>query len=274
LPNIIKEVTEKYGLEEGDLTKSRLKGRFRRNRSKFANGRGVNSPMFRVEKILVGSDPFILLDGHGSRFELPFVEYIHGDKEWTVCIGVPYGTSLWQVGDSKQQNCQYKDKSKEGKERIVTMKTKHGLRFTIIKQDIMWIFCYALEKSFARVDTNKYAIAERGWGPLNYVLLDHMVNLRDDSDRYFPQESLTNLNTTEGVAGDTIDLFMEEKTRREELQGVYRATRDRHQRETAQKKLDMGKRLTVGVWAATGNHCIDTECMEILHRQREKQKQK
>ncbi len=41
-----------------------------------------------------GIPPFLLLDGHGSRFELPFLEYImdkgHG---WKVCIGVPYGTS-------------------------------------------------------------------------------------------------------------------------------------------------------------------------------------
>jgi hypothetical protein len=148
-----------------------------------------------------GIDPFLLLEAHGSLFELPFVEYIHGDREWTVCIGVPYGTSLWQVGGSKQQNGQYKDKSKEGKEEILTTKTKHGLRF------VMWIVHYAWEKSFARVDTNKHAIAERGWGPLNYILLDHpelkalqdrvnMVNLRDDGDRYFPQESLRNLNTT------------------------------------------------------------------------------
>jgi hypothetical protein len=104
------------------------------------------------------------------------------------------------------------------------MKTKHGKRFTIIKQDVMWIVCYAWEKSFARVDTNKHAIAERGWGLLNYILRDHpelkalqdrvnMENLRDDGDRYFPQESLRNLNTSEGVAGDTIDVFMQEKAR-------------------------------------------------------------
>jgi hypothetical protein len=221
-----------------------------------------------------GIDPFLLLDGHGSRFELPFVEYIHGDDGWTVCIGVPYGKSLWQVGDSKQQNGQYKDKSKEGKERLLTMKTKRGLRFTIVKQDIMWIVRYAWEKSFARVETNKHAIAERGWGPLHYVLLDHpelkqiedrvsMVTLRDDGDRYFPQESLNDLNTTEGIAGDTIELFMEEKARREELDGMDRAGRDRQWRETAQKKLDMGKRLTSGIWAAAGNHCIDMECMAI-----------
>jgi hypothetical protein len=154
------------------------------------------------------------------------------------------------------------------------MKTKRGLRFTIVKQDIMWIVRYAWEKSFARVETNKHAIAERGWGPLHYVLLDHpelkqiedrvrMVTLRDDGDRYFPQESLNDLNTTEGIAGDTIELFMEEKARRGELDGMDRAGRDRRRRETAQKKLDMGKRLTAGIWAAAGNHCIDMECMAI-----------
>jgi len=45
--------------------------------------------------------PFLLVDGHGSRFELTFLEYILAPgTEWIVCIGVPYGTSYWQVGDS------------------------------------------------------------------------------------------------------------------------------------------------------------------------------
>ncbi len=55
--------------------------------------------------------PFLLLDGHGSRFELPFLEYVNSaDTKWTVCIGVPYGTNLWQVGDSAQQNGAYKSR--------------------------------------------------------------------------------------------------------------------------------------------------------------------
>jgi hypothetical protein len=234
---------------------------------------------------LDGIDPFLLLDGHGSRFELPFVEYIHGDYSRNVCIGVPYGTSLWQVGDSKQQNGQYKDKSKEGKEKVLTMKIKRGLKFTIIKQDIMWIVRYAWETSFARIETNKHAVAERGWGPLNYVLLDHpelkaiedrvsLVTLRDDGDRYFPQKNLNYLNTMEGIAGDTIELFLEEKSRREELDGMDRTGKDLRRQETAHEKLDMGKRLTAGIWTATGNHCIDTECMVILRRQIENNRQK
>ncbi len=42
------------------------------------------------------ADPFLLLDGHGSRFEIPFLNYINDPaSKWTVCIGVPYRTSLW-----------------------------------------------------------------------------------------------------------------------------------------------------------------------------------
>ena len=49
--------------------------------------------------------PFFILDGHKNRLELPFLQYINTPKDhWVVCIGVPYGTALWQVGDSKEQN--------------------------------------------------------------------------------------------------------------------------------------------------------------------------
>ena len=56
-----------------------------------------------------GSKNFLLLDGHPSRLELPFLEYINQrHHEWCVCIGVPYGTAFWQVGDSSEQNRSYK----------------------------------------------------------------------------------------------------------------------------------------------------------------------
>jgi hypothetical protein len=50
-----------------------------------------------------------LLDGHGSQFELPVLNYIHNEEtKWTVCIGVPYGTNLWHVSNASQQNDAYK----------------------------------------------------------------------------------------------------------------------------------------------------------------------
>lgn len=52
-----------------------------------------------------GKTPFLLLDGHHSRLELPFLDYIFDKShEWSVCIGVPYGTHLWQVADSSELN--------------------------------------------------------------------------------------------------------------------------------------------------------------------------
>jgi hypothetical protein len=94
-------------------------------------------------------------------------------REWMVCIGVPYGTSMWQVGDSIEQNGQYKDKLKNAKEQLLALKDKHGMKFTLTRHDTMWLVRYAWENSFVRVRTKKQAIAERGWGPLNYLLLDH-----------------------------------------------------------------------------------------------------
>lgn len=56
-----------------------------------------------------GIFPFALVDGHQSRFELKFLEYINNPKtKWNVTIGVPYGTALWQVGDSLEQNGTFK----------------------------------------------------------------------------------------------------------------------------------------------------------------------
>ena len=53
--------------------------------------------------------PILLLDGHRSFLDLPFLEHINDVAHiWAIMICVPYGTSLWQVEDSKEQNSSYK----------------------------------------------------------------------------------------------------------------------------------------------------------------------
>jgi len=75
--------------------------------------------------------PFLLLDGHGSRFELPFLDYIRNDEtKWKVCIGVPYGTNLWQVGDSAQQNGAFKSRLSEEKALLLEKKTRSAAAFS------------------------------------------------------------------------------------------------------------------------------------------------
>ena len=118
--------------------------------------------------------PFLLLDGHGSRFELPFLQYItNTDHPWMVCIGVPYGTSLWQVADSKKQNGSFKIAISKAKKKIVEKRLDmHMDSPGVYATDIMTIIDEAWSQSFANVKQNKKAIEARGWGPLNYNLLN------------------------------------------------------------------------------------------------------
>jgi hypothetical protein len=72
-----------------------------------------------------GLTSFRLLDGHHSRFGLPFLKYIHDNKnQWTCCIGVPYGTHLWQVADSFHMNGFFKSKLTKAKRDLLSFSTK------------------------------------------------------------------------------------------------------------------------------------------------------
>jgi len=120
-----------------------------------------------------GRKPFLLLDGHGSRFELPFLQYITSlDHPWMVCQGVPYGTRLWQVVDSSEQNGAFKVASAKIKSEILKQRLDMMMDVpSILPTDIIPIINFAWERSFAQVESSKRAISDRGWCPLNYNLL-------------------------------------------------------------------------------------------------------
>ena len=124
-----------------------------------------------------GRKPFLLLDGYGSRFALNFVQYVTDPlREWAVCIGVPYGTSLWQVGDSSEQNGSYKIELARGKNELIKKKSKKQMKLTIERYEIIPLINSAWSKSFARPLSNRKAIAARGWNPLNRnILLDETL---------------------------------------------------------------------------------------------------
>ena len=72
-----------------------------------------------------GIKPFLLLDGHGSRLELPFLKYINTPEDhWVVCLGVPYGTAPWQVGDSKEQDGSFNVSFAQAKQDLLQYKIK------------------------------------------------------------------------------------------------------------------------------------------------------
>ena len=119
-----------------------------------------------------GPLPFLLLDGHGSRLQLPFLRYTNDpDHPWIVCLGLPNGTALWQVGDAAEQNGCWKMAITKFKRDLVLFKMRMGLPHTITKTDIVPLCNRAFANSFAQVPSNQHAIADRGWNPLNRALL-------------------------------------------------------------------------------------------------------
>ena len=101
--------------------------------------------------------PFLLLDGHGSRFEKPFLRYVT-DREhpWMVCQGVPYGTSLWQVADSSEQNGSFKAASSHIKMEIQRKRLDMMMdNPSILAIDIIPLVNYAWKDSFTRVKSNR-----------------------------------------------------------------------------------------------------------------------
>ena len=95
-----------------------------------------------------GRVPILLLDVHGTRFQFLFFRCINNIvHEWVVCIGVPYGTALWQLGDSSEQNGCYKMACASMKRNLMQEKQKLMMTdLSVCPQEIMIIVNHAWEK--------------------------------------------------------------------------------------------------------------------------------
>jgi hypothetical protein len=95
-----------------------------------------------------------------------------------VCIRVPYVTHLWQVADSSELNGSYKIDLTETRKKFLQAKPPGQKQFGMT--DIIPLVRHAWEQSFGRADIAKKAVSNRGWGPLNYSLLDSPDLICDD----------------------------------------------------------------------------------------------
>jgi len=113
----------------------------------------------------------------------------------------------------------------------------------IERHDAVGLVHRAWLKSFAKVDSNKRAIADRGWNPLSYKLLDHeeLHRVKDDTAvkkayelsaiSFVPIPDPSNLNFSTGIArSEKRPWILLRKTRRQSL-----SKGDRKSSITAQK---------------------------------------
>ena len=121
-----------------------------------------------------GLTPFVLLDGHQSRFDVEFLTYINQKKKQIQCIGVPYRTALWQVADSAEQNGVFKvELARRKKELFESRLDSLTYDLQLLKTDIIPLVRKAWPMAFGRIRNNLNAISERGWNPYNRNLLLH-----------------------------------------------------------------------------------------------------
>ena len=120
-----------------------------------------------------GLVPFVLLDGHNSRFDLEFLQYINDvQHKWNVCIGVPYGTALWQVADTSYQNGKFKMTLNEMKAVLFDLCLSiFQQKLHLLRTDIIRLVNTSWPPAFADVKNNLKAILETGWRPFNRHLL-------------------------------------------------------------------------------------------------------
>jgi hypothetical protein len=222
-----------------------------------------------------GIKPFLLLDGHGSRLELPFLEYINDPlHEWLVCIGKPFllldghGTSYWQVGDSAEQNGSYKMALTTAKKELVLKKQRACLYNPRIETYEITLFVQsAWDNSFARVEYNHKAITARGWCPLTRNLLDHPEILaseeqapREDNSG---QESLTiggTLNFSNGLAHSCITDIIQNI----DLENVREQIRtSQEEGRQALATLTEAKWLSAGVLFKSGQTWLGPEVVQV-----------
>ena len=210
--------------------------------------------------------PCILLDGHGSRLEIPFLTYVSNpEHRWNPLIGCPNGTSLWQVGDSVEQNGCFKMHQYDVKTKILNKKRELGLIDTNLKRtDIVPIVNYCWERSFQRTESNKKAIAMRGWNPLNYILLDSpevaskevvppsphpppIVTVNTDEDTTL--SSLSNndidINFRDGLAGHCVLSLLQQAAKDKEC--MENLQKRKESNKTFFDHMKESKRLTAGV---------------------------
>jgi hypothetical protein len=208
-----------------------------------------------------GHLPFILLDGHPSRLQKAFQDYVNNPiHRWSVCIGVPYATHIWQVNDSSELNGAFKMMLSKAKRDLFLI--KHAQGTTMGPTDIMPLVRKAWDASFGRPCYAKKAIADRGWGPLNYILLQHKmfqrsIDLQESEEDAVSIPSHPTVMNVDGVSAYHFHQLLKQMLRDE---GVMRAYNNPEaaiqERQATQEQLGQSFKLTAGSITRKGVFCV------------------
>ena len=230
-----------------------------------------------------GPIPLLILDGHQSRLHPAFIKYINDeDHLWKVCFGVPYATTIWQVGDASELNGKFKTEWYREKQNLLSWKYERQLPRGILPHDVMPILNKIFHKAYGSVVHNQKAVADRGWCPPNRKLLEHPCfdteegnsssTTRSSSD---PPSTTTsclsytlNISNEDGIAASVLDRMLSERARYVGARRVY----EKRKKEgyNAVQNIRDARRLTTGVLTANGIHSLQDPKFLCSYHERQK----
>lgn len=221
-------------------------------------------------------EPCVVVDGHDSRLSRNFLEYInHRTHKWNFALGVPYLTHLWQVGDSSEQNGSFKIAFSKAKDEMMAFKMRMGWAPKLEATDIIPLVNKAWAKSFVRVESNKKAIANRGWyPPTKNILTDPLFSegTEDVVTQEAPNvssETLDSFNTTRGHSANVLDRLLTHHSRKEGTRRRHEALAEGEMRRVTFEGLG---RITAGAVIKQGMHGITNPDLLAAVRERDKLK--
>jgi hypothetical protein len=238
--------------------------------------------------VVGGPEPVLIVDGHESRINPSFVDYITNPEHiWHVNLGVPHATSYWQVGDSSEQNGHFKVLLGEAKKELVSYKMQHGMPIGLTCEDVIPLINSAWPQSFGNKTTNSKAIADRGWNPLNRALLLHpeiekervensVENEGTEEQRQHNNSEITailpsDVNTTLGASGTCFQKLMQHCLRQG---GIERNQASLRMGDTIAANLKNAKRLSSAVMFRQGISNVENiNVVELIKNNRNKIKE-
>jgi len=208
--------------------------------------------------------PSLVLDGHGSRFDLPFLQHINQhDHKWEANVGNPCCTDLWQTGDAEQCNGCFKIEFGAAKQRLSQRRLALKLPMRFDMTDVIPLINAAWTRSFGNAANTKKALADRGWNPMNRALLLHpdVVKTKDlDPDNPLVKDNELQLNVDEGKAGQVIDeLFARQDRTKKRNRQLAKAKEAKNANAVLNKtkKLGSGGLVVAGSFNLSGPEALE-----------------
>jgi hypothetical protein len=243
-------------------------------------------------------NPTLLVDGHGSRLQPKFVQYVNNlradfspddeaDHKWNVAIGLPHSTHHWQVGDSPEENQAFKFHSRVKKDKIVKFQARLSITPQIKRYHAVPICNYAFRRSFMRCDSVKRAIAERGWNPCNMnclyskeVIQTQVSTALTDERKDLTAAELACIKQGEKVIGEfnlngdvTVQVFQncnQQQARLKEQDAALKKKRE-EQKKNGGAMIDVVGRITSGMMYDNGIVSVnDPNLIDLLKAKQDK----